>query len=434
MPEGRVINNAGSLVQEFIITDQQGNARLSFQNNGFGMPVVKQENSYYAFGLIMPNSPVAMPAVPNKRLYNGDSEWQNDYSNLPDYYQTFNRNYDAAIARFVAVDPEAESAESMTSYQYAGNNPIMMNDPMGNVGGKLPLGYNPSYGHHRGRGDDYDDDDQDNDEGLYGTDPELAWSIGNSVGQNIYTANDPFSPLNFTQMVGYLNNQGLSLSWTSADTQNVLAEARGQNIWFSGTGALISTNPLSSGDEDAISAHQLGNSNNVQSVLTEDQLVGLLLSQPVAVPDANQGGDAESLWSQLWNSPVARYFIPDDIGLHFSATLVPSVGGRYSFNIDLLTRGGDAGFHLSQSLSARAGSEGGLSVDIIQGWYNGQGQDATYSSLTGWGADINGEVGPVNAGVWGSYSNGHVSWLGTSAGTGWGVGTSAGVGYTWPIK
>ena len=147
----------------------QENARLSFQNNGYGVPVVKQENSYYGFGLIMPNSPVAMPALPNKQLYNGGSEWQNDYSNsssnLPDYYQTFNRNYDAALGRFVGVDPEAESAESMTSYQYAGNNPIMMNDPMGNspkvLNGGQRTGYNPSLGHHRGRGDDYDDQDED---------------------------------------------------------------------------------------------------------------------------------------------------------------------------------------------------------------------------------------------------------------------------------
>jgi len=82
MPEGRVINNVSTLVQEFIITDQQGNARLSFQNNGSGTAVVKQENSYYAFGLIMPGSVVSTPVVPNKQLYNGGSEWQNDYSNL----------------------------------------------------------------------------------------------------------------------------------------------------------------------------------------------------------------------------------------------------------------------------------------------------------------------------------------------------------------
>ena len=93
-------------------TYQQGNARLRFQNNGSGTAVVKQENSYYGFGLVMLNSPVSPPPVPNKQLYNGGSEWQNDYSNLPDYYQTFNRNYDAATARFVGVDPAAEGAES----------------------------------------------------------------------------------------------------------------------------------------------------------------------------------------------------------------------------------------------------------------------------------------------------------------------------------
>jgi RHS repeat-associated protein len=133
MPEGRVINNSGTLVQEFIITDQQGNARVSFQNNGSGAAIVKQENSYYGFGMQLLNSPVALPTVPNKQLYNGGSEWQNDYSNLPYYYQTFNRNYDAALGRFIGVDPKAESAESMTSYQYAGNNPIMFNDPLGDA-------------------------------------------------------------------------------------------------------------------------------------------------------------------------------------------------------------------------------------------------------------------------------------------------------------
>ena len=133
MPEGRVLNNAGTFKQEFIITDEQGNARISFQDNGSGVAVVKQENSYYGFGMAMLTSPVALPTTPNKQLYNGGSEWQNDYSNLPNYYETFNRNYDPAIGRFVGVDPKAESAESMTGYQYAGNNPIMNNDPMGDL-------------------------------------------------------------------------------------------------------------------------------------------------------------------------------------------------------------------------------------------------------------------------------------------------------------
>ncbi|WP_158800611.1 DUF6443 domain-containing protein [Pedobacter sp. L105] len=133
MPEGRVINVGGVLKPEYIINDQQGNARLSFQDNGSGVAVVKQENSYYGFGLIMPNSPVPLPSTPNTQLYNGGSEWQNDYGNLPDYYQTYYRNYDPSIGRWISPDPKAESSESLSGYHYAGNNPIMMNDPMGDI-------------------------------------------------------------------------------------------------------------------------------------------------------------------------------------------------------------------------------------------------------------------------------------------------------------
>ncbi|NHA03475.1 hypothetical protein G7092_06710 [Mucilaginibacter sp. HC2] len=63
----------------------------------------------------------------------GGIEWQNDFGNPPDYYQTFYRSYDAALDRWTGVDPIAESAESMTGYQYAGNSPMMNNDPMGNL-------------------------------------------------------------------------------------------------------------------------------------------------------------------------------------------------------------------------------------------------------------------------------------------------------------
>ena len=134
MPEGRVLNTSSTgvtLVKEFIVTDQQGNARVSFRDGGSGTPVVYQENSYYGFGLVLPNSPVGTIATSNKQLYNGGSEWQNDYSNLPDYYQTYYRNYDAALARWVGVDPMAEASCSISVYHYSGNNPIMYNDPLG---------------------------------------------------------------------------------------------------------------------------------------------------------------------------------------------------------------------------------------------------------------------------------------------------------------
>ncbi|HTE01718.1 MAG TPA: DUF6443 domain-containing protein [Mucilaginibacter sp.] len=133
MPEGRVRSDASGVHQEFIITDQQGNARISFDNSGTGGAAkVRQENSYYGFGMSMTNSTVGTLGDDNKNLYNGGSEWQNDFGDLPNYQQTHFRNYDPVLGRFAGVDPEPESAESLTTYQYAGNNPIMFNDPLGN--------------------------------------------------------------------------------------------------------------------------------------------------------------------------------------------------------------------------------------------------------------------------------------------------------------
>jgi RHS repeat-associated protein len=134
-PEGRVLSTGSSTVQsQYTITDPQGNARVSFVDNGGGTAKIVQEDSYYATGLIMQNSNVNTPPVPNKNLYNGGSEWQNDFSNLPDYYETFYRDYDPAIARFNAIDPVADATESMSTYQYANDNPVMGNDPMGDWG------------------------------------------------------------------------------------------------------------------------------------------------------------------------------------------------------------------------------------------------------------------------------------------------------------
>jgi len=132
MPEGRMLNSGTQLIPEYFITDQQGNVRLSFQERAnTGLVIMKQENSYYPFGLIMPNSQIATPTLANRNLYNGGSEWQNDYGDLPDLYQTFYRSYDPATGRFTGVDPKAESSESLSPYHYAGNNPIMNNDPLG---------------------------------------------------------------------------------------------------------------------------------------------------------------------------------------------------------------------------------------------------------------------------------------------------------------
>jgi hypothetical protein len=75
-PEGRVFYTSGKLQPQYIITDQQGNARVTFVNDGAAKVV--QENSYYAFGLVMTGGLTPL-SDPNKNLYNGGSEWLNDF-------------------------------------------------------------------------------------------------------------------------------------------------------------------------------------------------------------------------------------------------------------------------------------------------------------------------------------------------------------------
>ncbi|QKJ29000.1 RHS repeat protein [Mucilaginibacter mali] len=200
--EGRVRDSANVLTNEYVITDTQGNSRVSFEDNGSGIAKVRQENSYYPFGLVMGNT-TTPGSQPNKHLYNAGSEWQNDYGDLPDYYQTFYRNYDASIGRFVGVDPEAESADDWTPYQYALNNPGMLNDPMGDltvaefheVLGKLT---NSEYGGHWSSSDASNVYEYGNDQTalLYGTqtfDTNNSWGANPGWANNIVQVQDRYN-------------------------------------------------------------------------------------------------------------------------------------------------------------------------------------------------------------------------------------------------
>lgn len=130
MSEGRVRKNGNTYTFEYVITDHQGNARVSFEDQG-GTAVVVQENSYYPFGLLMPG--YTWTNTSNKKLFNNGSTWQNDFANLPDYYSTFYRDYDPVLGRFTKVDPKAIIMASETPYSFASNNPVNANDPFGDV-------------------------------------------------------------------------------------------------------------------------------------------------------------------------------------------------------------------------------------------------------------------------------------------------------------
>jgi len=88
-------------------------------------------NSYTPFGLAM-SGPVVNPWISgkaNKFLYNAGNELNEDFSY--NMYSTFYRQYDAVLGRFHSVDPLADLVTAITPYQYAFNNPVRFNDPLG---------------------------------------------------------------------------------------------------------------------------------------------------------------------------------------------------------------------------------------------------------------------------------------------------------------
>lgn len=88
-------------------------------------PVI-QKNDYYPMGMAAQSwsRPVS---VKNSYLYNGGSELNETTGN----YETFFRHYDPSLGRFNGVDIKAGQFFSESPYSFAGNSPILYNDPLG---------------------------------------------------------------------------------------------------------------------------------------------------------------------------------------------------------------------------------------------------------------------------------------------------------------
>jgi RHS repeat-associated protein len=88
---------------------------------------VIQYNEYYPFGLQTSTSWTREYTKDNNYLYNA----ANELNKTSGWYEMFYRGYDPAIGRMLQVDPYATMYASHTTYNYAVNNPVMMNDPSG---------------------------------------------------------------------------------------------------------------------------------------------------------------------------------------------------------------------------------------------------------------------------------------------------------------
>jgi RHS repeat-associated protein len=87
---------------------------------------VIQYNEYYPFGLQTENS-WTRSGSKNDYKYNAANELNANTG----WYEMFYRGYDPTIGRMLQVDPYATMYASHTTYNYAVNNPVMINDPDG---------------------------------------------------------------------------------------------------------------------------------------------------------------------------------------------------------------------------------------------------------------------------------------------------------------
>ena len=103
----------------YYLKDYQGNNRVVISSTG----TVEETNHYYPFGGVFAATNNVQPYK-----YNGK---EFDSKNGLNWYDYGARHYDAALGRFVSVDPLAEKYLSTSPYGYCLNNPIMYIDPEG---------------------------------------------------------------------------------------------------------------------------------------------------------------------------------------------------------------------------------------------------------------------------------------------------------------
>jgi RHS repeat-associated protein len=127
-----------------------------------------EENHYYPFGLTMAgisDKAVKTQYAENKYRYNGGSELQNrefgDGTGLELYESGF-RSYDQQIGRFFQMDPMAEQQHSVSTYEYAADDPTLLNDPVGLMPRNM-IPHGPAYGYANNGPVYYDDGTADMD-------------------------------------------------------------------------------------------------------------------------------------------------------------------------------------------------------------------------------------------------------------------------------
>ena len=120
--EGQAVPNGTTFDYQYYLGDNLGNTRITFGTKT-ATAVQYQKDDYYPFGLEI-NRSVLSPK--NEYLYN-KKELQEELTQ----YDYGARYYDPLVARWMTVDPLAETSRRWSPYNYVENDPIRMTDPDG---------------------------------------------------------------------------------------------------------------------------------------------------------------------------------------------------------------------------------------------------------------------------------------------------------------
>lgn len=131
--EGYIEPNGSNYDYIYQYKDHLGNIRLSYGDaNGNGSiepnSEIREENNYYPFGLKHKGYNNLVNGTDHPYGYNGKEEQSEIGLDWHDYGA---RNYDAALGRWMNIDPLADFAPELTPYRYSANNPIFFSDPSG---------------------------------------------------------------------------------------------------------------------------------------------------------------------------------------------------------------------------------------------------------------------------------------------------------------
>ncbi|WP_317622829.1 RHS repeat domain-containing protein [Myroides sp. JBRI-B21084] len=175
-----------------------------------------RQNNYYPFGLKHKGyNESADYSIINKYKYAYGGKELNNELGL-DLYDFGARNYDAAIGRWLNVDPLAENSRRWTPYNYAYNNPIYFVDPDGmqstvsnavNNAVKENLTFNNGY---------YDINISE---------------FGGAADHSGFYPNSEYKANQVTSSGGNTINNNSSNNQNSKKSNNELDKARGKEIW-----------------------------------------------------------------------------------------------------------------------------------------------------------------------------------------------------------